>query len=210
MILHFTAREHEDTGELGWLDSRASSPYEPLDYAYGLAHDCLEHFALSTVADEIEAHGAMYWGRYEGNWSHPGYSYTLTLDALAQEWNNLYRGLEIEPCMPVPPNTRPLDKHIEDDISTIMENGNVMVRHEYDEFTDNDILEKITKVFRAYFRRGYRKAQKRYRGIPSYQIGQLYNKVAKAFELTRPEYEWQEIEVHINARKGEIKIREID
>lgn len=210
MLFKLTAKENDNTGEIGWLDSRiprGSSAYEPLGYAYGLAHDCLEHTAFGTVADEIEAHGAMYWTRYEGGWSHPENGFNLSPKAISEEWLNLYNGLQVESYLPVPPRTRSLDSCIESDIAEIIELGSSMVRNEYPDCGSD--VERIAKVFQAYFRIGYRKAAKRYKGIISCEIANLYNQLAKAFERHKPEHEGQQIAVSINIKTGRVSIEEV-
>ena len=210
MRFKLTAKENDNTGEVGWLDSRirGTSAYEPLAYAYGLAHDCLEHTAFGSVADEIEAHGAMYWIRYEGGWSHPENGFTLDVGAFASEWINLYNGLQQEPYLPNPRNTRSLEETIEDDISSIIEQGRATIRREYEDANADDI-QRIADVFRAYFRTGYRNAVRRYKGQHACEIAALYNVLAQAFERHRPEYEGQEIAVSVNIKTGRVSIAEV-
>jgi hypothetical protein len=217
MRFKLTAKENQNTGEMGWLDSRiprSSDAFEPLAYPYGLAHDCLEHTAFGSVADEIEAHGAMYWVRYEGGWSMPRYGQTLNMESFASEWINLYNGLQAESYLPTPRKTRALDSAIEEDISSIIEQGRGTVRAEYGEGDngpdgfEND-LDRIADVFRAYFRIGYRNAARRYKGLASCEVANLYNVLADAFERQRIEYEGQEIEVTVNLATGRVRIEEL-
>ena len=200
---------NENTGELGWLDSRIRcEAYEPIAYAYGLAHDCIEHFAFDSVADEIMAHGAMYWVRYEGGWSHPENGFTLEMNAFATEWLNLYRGLEIEGYLPTPPKTRALDSCIENDITEIREQGSRMICNEFpDDDGRGEATYRIANVFRAYFRLGYRKARKQYKNVSACEVANLYNMLADSFKHNRPVIEGQEMTVSVNPRTGEIKIR---
>jgi hypothetical protein len=213
MRFNLTAEVNNDTGELGWKDSRLKGEcFGPMDYSYGLSHDCLEHFAFDGVADEIEAHGAMYWLRYEGGWSHPKFGHTLDMEGFANEWISLVRGIYAEPYLPTPRKTRPLDSVIEDDISEIIEKGKKAVRSEFgsDEDSPESDTAGIEQVFRAYFRIGYRKAAKRYKGHAACEIAGLYNTLADAFERNKPECEGQQIVVTVNLKTGRVSVDEND
>jgi len=207
MQFTLTAAENENTGELGWLDSRVghSSIFEPLEWAYGIAHDCLEHFAFRHVADEIEAHGAMYWVRYEGGWSAPKYGNTLSLHSFSHEWPNLYNGLVTDNSyMPTPPRTRALDSHIESDISEIIALGQQMIC-----YADEDDIRQIAQAFRAFFRIGYRKAARRFKGHAACEVANIYNMLAQAIERQSLEYEGQQIKVRVNLKTGRVSVEEI-
>ena len=209
MKFKLTARENQNTGEMGWLDSRirGSDIFEPLSYHLGLAHDCIEHAAFGSVADEIEAHGAMYRIRYEGGWSGE-YGNTLDMESFASEWINLFQGLASEPYLPTPRKTRPLDESVEEDISTIIEKGQNSIRAEFSDANANDIR-RIAEVFRAYFRIGYRNVSKRFKGLHSYDIACLFSELAQAFKRQRIEYEGQEIEVSVNLKNRSVRIEEL-
>lgn len=210
MRFKLTAKENRNTGEIGWLDSRiprGSEAFEPLTGGLGLAHDCLEHSAFGSVADEIEAHGAMYRIRYEGGWSSQ-YGQTLDMAAFAYEWSNLYLGLQQEPFLPTPPKTQRLDETIEEDISSIIEKGKFAVRNEHPECDDGD-LDRIANVFRAYFRRGYRNVAKRFKGLAGCEIAALFSDLELAFEHHTPEYEGQELAVTVNVQTQRVSIEEI-
>lgn len=211
------AQEDSETGELGWRHekvSRYSNIYGPLSWMPGLAHDILEHFAFEHVGDEIEAHGAMYRIRYEGGWSSPKYANTLTPDTFANEWVSLFNGTIREEYIPTPRNTRPLDSYIEQDIDYIISQGRKIVRDEFAEGSDDELqqatLNRIEEVFRAYFRIGYRKARKRYKGIAMCYVAGLYNTLAEHFEHEKPEYEGQEILVKIDPKRGLVNISQVE
>jgi|SRR5689334_9497539 len=217
MRFKLTAKENRNTGEIGWTDSRiprGSDVFEPVQSGLTLAHDCLEHAAFGSVADEIEAHGAMYRIRYEGGWSG-SYGYTLNLEAFANEWDNLLRGLMMESYLPVPPKTQRLDDAIEEDISTIIEQGQAYcVRNVIAEDPDRDEdsrrnLARLADVFRAYFRRGYRKAGQRFKGLASCEIASLFSELESAFEHWTPEYEGQALAVTVNLQTQSVSISEI-
>jgi len=217
MRFTLTARENHNTGEIGWLDSRvpfSSDIFEPLSEGLGLAHDCIEHAAFGSVADEIEAHGAMYWVRYEGGWSANN-GFTLSTEAFANEWENLLRGLMMEGYLPEAPKTRPLDSNVEEDISAIIEQGraycirNVIADDPTRDEDSRRDLERLASIFRAYFRRGYRNAVRRYKGLASCEVASLFQSLEKAFTLQRAEYEGQEIEVIVNLKTQRVRIEEL-
>lgn len=205
---YVAAIDHEVTGELGWKDKRIgyNTPYGPISYNVGLAHDALEHFAFSSVADEIMAHGAIYWGRYWGGWQSPNGRGGLSLEDIGGEWVALYHALISGEYIDAPARTLRLDAAIEEDISEIIVQGRRQIREEVS-YTGNEFgwlptADKIEKVFRGWFRLGYRKAEKVYRkGLGwtscefSYRFEQLSNRFAlKAFQ---PDYEGQELRLEI-------------
>lgn len=216
MRFKLTAKMNDETGELGWKDSRmgSSDAFQPMSSGLTLAHDCLEHAAFDSVADEIEAHGAMYWLRYEGGWSGL-YGFTLSVDAFAQEWGNLLNGLAAEGYLPDPPKTRPLDESVEEDISSIIEQGQRYCVREYlsdDQDIDHDRrrdVERLASMFRAFFRKGYRNAVRRFKGLASCEAAALFSSLEKAFEYHEPEFEYQELTVTVNLKTQRVTIEEV-
>lgn len=217
MRFKLRAAENFNTGEMGWQDSRmprGSDIFEPVSSGLTLAHDIIEHAAFGSVADEIEAHGAMYRIRYEGGWCGQ-YGFTLNIEAFAAEWQNLLNGLMMESYLPVPPKTRPLDETIEDDISSIIEQGkaycirNVIAEDPDRDQDSRDCLERLAGVFRAHFRIGYRKAGQRFKGLESCEIAALFSTLESEFEHHEPEYEGQEIAVTVNLRTQNVRIEEV-
>lgn len=213
MRFKLTAAKDEEIGEMGWRDSRVphnSSTYGPLSYGYGLAHDMLEHFAFEHIGDEIQAHAAMYRLRYESGWYHPDSGRNLRLEDIASEWVNLIRGLENDGQLLLPPKTRPLSDEIESDISFIIEKGRNWV---VEEFTDSefvqDNLEILAERFRAYFRIGYRRCEKRYKGHDAYNVAQAYNMLAQALKPYRAEYEGQALSVLVDINANRVCVEEI-
>ena len=171
-----------------------------------LTHDCLEHFAFGSVADEIEAHGAMYWIRY---------GFTLDVEAFANEWDSLLRALMTEGYLPDVPKTRTLDSDVEDDISAIIEQGRAYcVRNVIDgdlDYADDSRrdLDRLANAFRAFFRRGYRKAARRYKGLAACEVAALFDSLQNAFAKVRLEFEGQSISVNVDLRTQSVRIDEI-
>jgi hypothetical protein len=192
--------DHDVTGELLWRDKRIpyNTPYGPVG-GFGLIHDCFEHFKLETVADEVMAHGALYWGRYQGAYCYPGNGRNLSLDDIGSEWIQLYHAIESGHNLAKPPRTCKLDSDVEEDISTIVEAGTRSLRSEGLESWR--VQEEIENNFRGWFRLGYRKAEQRYRKLfgwtPS-EVAYYYGQAIQSFEKTVPEYEGQEAIATLN------------
>jgi hypothetical protein len=212
MLLQFTTEHDPETGELGWKDSRIArnSPYGPISWHYGLAHDCIEHFALETIADEIMAHAAMYWIRYQSGHVN-SYGYNLKLEHIGEEWSNIARAV-FEHNLEQAPRTCKLDDTTEEDISKIMATGRAAIRSNMGEDSSwQDIADEIEKTFRGWFRIGYRAAAKRWGrwGMTPRNVSVLYDKVAYLFSKNVPQYEGQRVELSIS-KNGEVRLLEIE
>lgn len=204
MRFHFVAATDEELGELGWLDTRAArhGPYGPLNYNYGLAHDCLEHLSLTEVSDEIQAHAAIYWARYQGGWCNE-YGRGVTLESIGSEWIGLARAIQDGHELRMPPKTRPLDSDIEEEIIVIMASGREAIRSEgYDEW--QKLADQIEKAFLGWFRIGFRKAARKWKrwNYGPAEVSHLFNQLAKAFKQHEPEHEGQELIVTITKNDG--------
>jgi hypothetical protein len=213
MLLQFTTEHDPETGELGWKDSRIArnSPYGPISWHYGLAHDSIEHFALETVADEIMAHAAMYWIRYQSGHVN-SYGYNLKLEHIGEEWASLARAMS-EHNLEQAPRTCKLDDSTEEDISEIVQVGRVAIRSEFgdSDFSWQDLADAIEKTFRGWFRVGYRAAAKRWGrwDMTPGEVSVLYDKVADLFKKNVPQYEGQRVELSIS-KNGEVRLHEIE
>ena len=196
MLRQFLAEIDSESGELGWRDSRIprnSNTFGSIAFQQGLAHDCLEHLAFEHVGDEIEAHGAMYRLRYEGGWQD-SYGYSLEIDDFGAEWINLGLALFGDSQLFPPSKTRKLEDAVEEDISQIMESGAKQLRDDIDDCGLEVFM--IEERFRDYFRIGYRKAAKRYKGNVCF----LFQEIADIFKTHKPEYEGQELKLNISLK----------
>jgi hypothetical protein len=206
MRFQFDAEQDPETGELGWKDRRVArhSPYGPLAYHFGLAHDCLEHFSLSELSDEIEAHGSIYWVRYLGAWTSK-YGHNLTPQGLGADWIGLARAIQDGHELRMPPKTKRLDDEVEEDISTIIASGRKAVKEE----GYNDEKNIIAKAFRGWFRIGFRKAARRWArwNLDSASVSHLFNQLAARFEKNMPANEGQSLIVTIT-KNCEIRFHE--
>lgn len=207
MRFHFTAERDEETGELGWKEKRVQpgSPYGPLNGDRGLTHDCLEHFSLSELSDEIEAHAAIYWGRLQG-------SGNVTTDGLGSEWWGICRAIRDGHTLRMPPRTCSLDRDIEEDIGKIIHKGRRAV---LDEIGDDPegcyIADQIEKAFRGWFRIGFRKAERRWRrwNYGPVEVSHLFDQLENLFSeqvygrrRCYPEREGQELVLTITRKDG--------
>lgn len=217
MRFKLTAKENRDTGEIGWQDSRIRGElYGSSHYAIGLAHDLLEHESLETIEDEIMAHGAMYFIRYEGGWCNSFSGETLSMENFAREWITLFESAQREDYFPTIPKTLPLDECIEEDISSIIMQGRVMIREEFshlfepgEDDNEENTLENLSAEFRSHFRQGYRNARRRYKGLRADQVCSMFYTLTDAFKRQRIDVEGQEIAVTVNLKTCRVSIDEI-
>ena len=187
MRFHFIAERDNDSGELGWKDRRIgwNGPYGPSSYARALAHDCLEHFSLSEVSDEIEAHAAIYWGRFQGGG-------VVNLQSIGAEWYGMAHALMSEHELRMPPRTRKLEDDVEEDISSIIIHGRKTMREEFS-YTGNEFgwlstANQIEKAFRGWFRIGYRKTAKRWArwNYSPAEVSYLFDQLEAEFQKFLP------------------------
>ena len=201
MKFNFTAKIHEDFGELGWRDSRISyySPYGPISPGIGFAHDCLEHFALNDVKDEIMAHAAIYWGRFQGGYCN-SFGRHLDLSDIASEWISLYDAMRSDHSLIIPPRTIKIND-IEDDITEIIRQGSKILRENFDEDEyESKIAKQIEVAFCGWFRLGYRKAENHYRknwGWDPCTFSHYFKYLSEKSEKFKPEYEGEQLTVTI-------------
>ena len=208
MKIKLRAVEHTEDGGLGWLLPAIRGGhglFGPISYPRGIAHDILEHHAFESVADEIEAHGAIYWIRYQAG--------TVSLDDIAIEWINLVHGLGAEAFLPNTPKTRALDSTVEADLDSIIESGTKFCKNEFrdEEWIDyNSAIDRIVAIFRQHFRIGYRKAARKYRDFTPDSVAYTFSNVEKEFERFQPEFEGQEIVVKIDLQACTCQVVEIE
>ena len=206
MRFKFTCELDNDTGELGWKDVRVTGEaYGPLAYARALTHDCLEHFSLSELSDEIEAHAAIYWGRFQGGG-------VVNLQSLGAEWWGICRAMQAGSELRMPPRTQKLDRDVEEDISSLLIHGRKAVRDEIGEGWE-EIAREIEKAFRGWFRIGFRKAERRWRrwNYGPAELSHLFDQLETAFQKFLQQhreemYEGGQMVLNIT-RNGEIRFR---
>lgn len=157
----FTRAPWEDVGEDGWLINGASEAYNPIT-GFGLCHDFFEHNCkLDTIQDEIMAHGAMYWLRWESGYAHQNRA--ADPKEIGHEWENLLQGMPdayLAPC----PRTQRLDEDVEETLAAIIAEG-LQVTTGDDGYTewDKDDRQAIAQNYAGWFRKGYRWAANHYK-----------------------------------------------
>ncbi len=204
----FTWAESEQTGEMGWEIDGCGEVYDASNYAPGLAHDVLEHFELGTTEDEIEAHAAMYWLRYEtGHSLRTPYGYSnMTLDNFSNEWTGLYQAASTEGGLNAAPEQEPLDDYLEEEISEIMEQGLKLLHDEHGEYLEERIADRLAEVYTNWFRLGYRKTQERYATLGAGHAVTVFDDVRQGFEnLERDEkYGGERLTVTVDLETGDV------
>jgi hypothetical protein len=199
----FTVGEWEETGELGWELPNCGPAYNAVSDPLNLAHDVLEHFSLWDIEDEFEAIGAMYWGRYETGFVLP-YSYrSLTLDDLGAEFVNHLGALAYDDLNGSIPNGRKLEGRVEEDLHEITVLGHKAMLE--DTYQQHDDIDRILAAYPAYFRRGYRKAQARYRHIGSGGFYRLFSELYEKFSSVQDVEEYQTLDLTIDLETGTIE-----
>lgn len=202
--------DQDVTGELAWRDKRIAynSPYGPIG-GFGLIHDCFEHFKLETVSDEIMAHGALYWGRYQGAYCYPGNGRNLSLEEIGSEWIQLYHAIEGGHNLIRPPRTCKLDDSSEEDIATIMASGLRSLNSEGLESWRTQ--EEIEQNFRGWFRLGVRKAEQRYRKGFQWDpatLAHYFEQAIRKYERLSPQWEGQEMLATLD--KDGFRVQEVE
>lgn len=172
IVRSFDCKEHEEYGGLGW--AMVGKPYmEPLG-GMAVAHDILEHFPSDngSVEEEFMALGASLLVRdgetyfqQKGNMhsaaANIASDFVQHYHAIIQNgWSLSFRE----------PGRYRMPSEVRDDIKAIIAEGRRTLRDEigedYKEFFSKSNQQKAM----GWFARGYRKARRRYRGIPAYSL----------------------------------------
>ena len=201
---HLVWAEHEEHGEMGWELRGCGEVYGPFADAMGLAHDMLEHFELDTVEDEIEAHAAMYWIRFETGLPLPN-GKNLDLESFSNEWTSLYGAACGEGGVRSIDAQERLDDDIEADLDVIVARGAEDVSDEHEEWVEEEILSQLSANFRNWFRLGYRKTEERYSKIGQYAACYLFDEVTEGFKdlmRHREFYEGDELLFTVDLEEG--------
>lgn len=208
MKFQFTAQENEDSGEIGWMDNRAEFPYGPSDSAFQLAHDCMEHFSMKSVMDEIEAIGAAYWLRYETGYFpvRSPYSRSIGMRDLIADFEftcqeSVNRDYALLSCN----SQKVLNDYIEKDIETIISKGSGAAKLELEGMRQEQQIARFAQIWADWFRFGYRKAQKRYAKLGQSGSTALFDALFCLFGDNMPEFEGQKLTVNMNVHTGQVR-----
>ena len=205
----FVWAEWEDVGEMGWEVVGCGEVYNSNTYALGLAHDVLEHFALDTTEDEIEAHACMYWLRYETGYSvATPYGYTtVTLDSFSSEWTGLYQAACTEGGLHDAPEQEPLENYLEEEIAEIITAGRRLLRDEHEEYLEERIADRLAEVYTNWFRSGYRKAEERFAKLGTDNATLAFDDVRDGFvtQSHKEHYEGERLTVTVDLDTGAVR-----
>ena len=208
-------REHESYGTLGF-QIKGRSWAEP-GSAMTLAHDILEHFPndRGSTEEEFMALGASLFVRNEGEYhaqknAHncdPGYQ--MSGDIEMQTDYMMQRGESI--WIRSPGRTEACAMNIEGYISTALEFAMKESRSRSDDGRPEEWLrpENHWKA-RGWMRRGYRKAQRRYKGIDRSHLCQVFLEIERHAErVLRFAEECQQFIVKVDVDQGYVKVIEV-
>jgi hypothetical protein len=195
MEAQFIRREWEDTGEDGWALQGASEAYNPTS-GFGLSHDFFEHgLKLDTIQDEIMAHGAMYWLRWE-----TGYVYRNGADVkperIGWEFENLLRGMYDATLDPAP-KTQRLDDDTEELLTAIVAEGRKAAEGIADE-DDADSIDQLVAHYAGWFRKGYRWARSYYKAGAERTVYDGFHALTEAVDELEKRELYHGDELHIS------------
>jgi hypothetical protein len=207
LIRHFTCKEHEDFGQLGWEMNNAGPAFGPIFIPVGFAHDILEHQKIECVEDEFEALGSMYWLRYLSAYTFYKNMEPLRLRDISSEFINIYVGTMQQNGLFKPViRSKKLDKDTEIDLEFIVGQGIKLLKSELND-VNPQTLSLITQSFPGYFRRGFRNAEKRFEFIGRNRACDLFEDLCCRFNnlMTDELIFGEKLEVAINLQDGIIE-----
>jgi hypothetical protein len=189
----FVTAVDEDSGIWGFQPIGIDGA-EPA-YGNGVAHDTLEHFVGTTgdgLADELMAFGAMWWIRVDNGFFlrqwNPDPIYQLKSD-LGDFFNERGSGYLPEPPVRAlhPRHTKRSQFH---EFLRLMAAGAEECINEHGYDANEDEIEGMRESLDAAFQRrcagwmmeGYLRAPRRYRGIDSYTVMELFKRLGQKME----------------------------
>lgn len=210
----FTVKEHEEYGSIGlqpdWVGNQAM--VEPIG-GMGAAHDILEHpiNGIGGAENEFMALGAMYWIRGQNNWWARGGNVRKVEEHMTSDYEQILpRIFEGYETLKDPGRTYRLsDECAEECFRSSVNIGfrNVISeREEYDQAVKDLIHAGGKERIIGWLRKGYRMAQKRYRGIDNYHLSYVFSRIEKALdkELKHAD-EGMKVKVQIDLERGLVR-----
>ncbi len=196
----FTCETHSDFGSLGW---RPKNDYDadPLS-GMATAHDTLEHFEddIGRISDELQAFGAMMWGRGEGGWFWqntmycPGANMASDLPELYSHYHHqgMYFG-------PAPRRTNRLNDECECWLDKFRSQS---IRNAKDMYgVDMSDVRRFIGWCRDWMRIGYRRARRRFRNISACQFTYAFEEISRrADKLLTHAYEGMTLTIKVDIR----------
>lgn len=215
----FEVARHEEYGELGLR--MVGMPWADPLTGVAVAHDMLEHFPKDggAIESELMALGASLYVRDCGAYfAQKGLKHSEAYKNLAADFPTLFSWcLENGPMeFPDPGKTRPLDdEECEQQAREAVEEAARLMVSEFDaDYTDAREFMDVRQQARAFgwFRKGYRKACKRYRGIPAWKVCQAFNNIEQEADqfLKNARHEGQRASIACNVATEEVTLLELD
>lgn len=216
--LTFIVEENDTTGDLGFRPANQPN-FDPYG-AMATIHDVLEHFADTTEdpADEFQALGAALYIRGNGGYWSRGYTphawYHLNYDVV-----EIYMKIEsceaIEMTQPVKRRNALRDQYAEEQIDLALaaaqkalyanEEGNGFDAEEMSDRKDN--IDSYLASVRHWMRVGYARAAKRYAGLDTYDIVELWRRIEDRLNKIKDDiYEGGKVKLIIRPRNDSAKI----
>lgn len=210
----FVVQMHEEYGELG-LKMIGRDWADPFG-ALAAVHDMMEHFPSDdgSVEHELMALGASLYVRDESSYyyqknlreTHPAYH--ISSDMIEQSNYMHYWG---RTCLKNPGKTLPLrDEGIEGILQKMYKRTQELLK---EEFWEQEQMYKWTtdkEVFLGWFRRGYRRAQRRYKGIsPSWLLASFLEGERQLEGFMKHAEEGMRCRLSINPKRAIVRLTDL-
>lgn len=216
LIRQFKKAENDEYGTDGWRMVGAPSTYFPIG-GMGVAHDLLEHRRNDngTIRDELLAFGAMLYVRGDGGyWARSGSRVKPGENLGGEMANDLgikYEG--IERGIPDPKRTLRLDDYVEEWIDEALNSARREVKEHLNSYKDDEPftmkqVEEFLSRSRGWLRKGYRAAQRRYRGIDVCLLSHLFAEIEKKADqlLTEDMSGYCPMVIHLDVKRGDARV----
>jgi hypothetical protein len=200
MRFTFIAEEHEEFGLPGWRQ-KGQPGFDPL-MGMAVAHDALEHFrdGDDSIEDELQALGAALYIRGNGGYwmnATPGVHIGSDLPEIIG-----HHVFEDMPMPPEPPRTKRLEDWAESEIDIAIQSA---TREWADRCDGEEQMQQARALLaraRGWFRIGYRRAQRRYKGTDCNQLSYLFKQIEEAADRKLKHAETgDELTLRVNIRR---------
>lgn len=212
----FIVEKHEEYGNVG-LRPEGVPHADPLT-GMAIAHDILEHFHRDDGSQEAEfmALGASLFVRGEGYFAQRGSNSTDPAEHLSGEFGLIYDALcqRSEPTTVRDPGRT---TKLEDDLEELLDRMFMKARKEFFDSHEEEserryLREPQATRMRGWFRRGYRKAIKRYKEIDpclnTCALSSLFIDIQKEADLALKRFDWegQRVTIAVSPRNSTVKV----
>lgn len=185
IIRTFTCKEHQEYGGLGWQPDWVENQamVDPIG-GMGVAHDILEHplRGIGGAENEFMAFGSIYWIRGQNNWWRQNGNFLSVEDHMSSDYAQILpRIIEGYETLKSPGRTTRLDDdRAEEVFHNSIQMGFLTTIAEQDHLEEgiHDLIHDGGKDrVLGWLRKGYRMAQKRYKGIDSYDVACIFTNI---------------------------------